>query len=75
MRAWLSPTAWWKCDVDAGGGQLLAQPGGVGVGDLAEQQLGAHRDDLDPHGGDLTGRPVVHRPAAVEQYSRAGVRG
>ena len=32
------------------GGQVLAQPGGVGVGDLAEQQLGADRHDLDPHG-------------------------
>ena len=35
---------------DAVGGQVLAQPGGVGVGDLAEQQLGADRHDLDPHG-------------------------
>ena len=32
------------------GGQVLAEPGGVGVGDLAQQQLGADRHDLDPHG-------------------------
>jgi len=41
---------------DAVGSQVLAQPGGVGVGDLTQQQLGAHRDDLDSHGVDLTGR-------------------
>ena len=40
------------------GGQVLAQPGGVGVGNLAQEQLGAHCHDLDSHGADLTsGRP------------------
>ncbi len=33
------------------GRQVLAQPGGIGVGDLAQQQLGPDRHDLDPHGG------------------------
>ena len=35
---------------DAGGGQVLTQPRRVGVGDLAQQQLGPHRHDLNPHG-------------------------
>ena len=34
---------------DPGRGQAVAQPGRVGVGDLAQQELGAHRHDLDPH--------------------------
>ncbi len=33
----------------AGRGQPVAQPRGVGVGDLAEQQLGPDGHDLDPH--------------------------
>src|SRR5690606_33366910 len=37
--------------VDAGQGQLLADPGRVGVDDLAEQQLGADRHDLTAHRG------------------------
>ena len=40
-----------------GRGQVVAQPGRVGVGDLAEQQLGADRHDLDPHALGLPGRP------------------
>ena len=52
------------------GGQVLAQPGGVGVGDLAQQQLGADRHDLDPHGGDLTVRPG----GAAHAGRRAGTR-
>jgi hypothetical protein len=35
--------------VDPGQRQLLAHPGGVGVDDLAEQQLGADGDDLSAH--------------------------
>ena len=35
--------------VDAGQGQLLADPGRVGVDDLAEEQLGADGDDLAAH--------------------------
>ena len=31
------------------GGQVLAEPRRVGVGDLAEQELGPDRHDLDPH--------------------------
>ena len=34
---------------DPGRGELLAEPLRVGVGDLTEEQLGADRDDLDPH--------------------------
>ena len=34
---------------DAGGGQVLAHPLRVGVGDLPEEQLGADGDDLDAH--------------------------
>ena len=52
------------------GGQVLAQPGGVGVGDLAEQQLGADRHDLDPHGGDLTEASCRAAPGG----RRAGTR-
>ena len=37
------------------GRQAVTQPGGVGVGDLPEQQLGADRHDFDPHGADLRG--------------------
>ena len=35
--------------VDAGGRELLADPRAVGVDDLAEQQLGADREDVTPH--------------------------
>ena len=35
--------------VDARGGELLADPRAVGVDDLAEQQLGADREDVTPH--------------------------
>ena len=57
------------------GGQLVAQPGGVGVGDLAEQQLGAHRDDLDPHGRDLRGRWVGAAPGGRRAGTRRRCRG
>ena len=52
---------------NAVGGQVLAQPGGVGVGDLAQQQLGAHRDDLDSHGATLraAGRCSALRPSSM----------
>ena len=39
--------------VDPGDGQLLADPGGVGVDDLPEEQLGPDGDDLAAHGGTL----------------------
>ena len=51
-------------------GQVLAQPGGVGVGDLAQQQLGADRHDLDPHGSDLTRQ----RAGAAPDGRRSGTR-
>jgi hypothetical protein len=35
--------------IDAGQGQLAADPGGVGIDDLAEQQLGADGDDFAAH--------------------------
>ena len=35
--------------VHARRGQLLPEPGRVGVGDLAEEELGPDGDDLDPH--------------------------
>ena len=35
--------------VDAGVGELLADPGAVRVDDLAEDELGADRQDLTPH--------------------------
>ncbi len=35
IRSWLSPTAWWKWEATPDGGQVLAHPLGVGVGDLA----------------------------------------
>ncbi len=35
--------------VDTGERQLLAHPRGIGVDDLTEQQLGAHRDDFATH--------------------------
>ena len=50
MRSWLSPTAWWKCDATPVAASCSPSQAGVGVGDLAEQQLGADRHDLDPHG-------------------------
>ena len=37
-------------DVHAGGGELFGHPPRVRIGDLPEQQLGADRDDLGPHG-------------------------
>ena len=40
---------------DPDGGQVLPQPRRVGVGDLAEQQLGADRHDLDPHAAQAAG--------------------
>ena len=63
MREWLSPTCWWKWLATPGRGELLAEPLRVGVGDLAEQQLGADRDDLDPHvsHGRACGRPSSTR--------------
>ena len=36
-------------DVDADRSELLGHPLGVGVGDLAEQQLGADRQDVSSH--------------------------
>ena len=35
--------------VDAGRGQLLADPRAVRVDDLAEQELGSDRENLTPH--------------------------
>ncbi len=35
--------------VDAVGCELLPHPGGVGVDDLSEQQLGAHSEDVATH--------------------------
>ena len=49
MRRWLSPTCWWKWLATPARRELLAEPLRVRVGDLSEQQLGADRDDLDPH--------------------------
>ena len=37
--------------VDTGQGQLLTDPGRVGIDDLAEQQLGADGDDFAAHAG------------------------
>ena len=34
---------------DAVGGELLAEPLGVGIGNLAEQQFRADRDDFNAH--------------------------
>ena len=48
---------------DAGRGQLVAQPGAVGVGDLAQQQLGADRHDLDPHPGAAPAPVTARRPS------------
>ena len=69
IRSWLSPTAWWKCESDAERGQVLTQPLRVGVGDLAEQELGADRHDLDPH----VAQPPV-RSAAVPTTAAARPR-
>ena len=51
IRAWLSPTCDVEVAVDAGGGQLLADPGAVGVDDLAEEELRPHGEDVTPHVG------------------------
>ena len=59
--------------VDAGGGELLADPGGVGVGDLAEEQLGPDGDDLDPHPARLRWRRA--RAPAVDDVLHAGDEG
>ena len=57
MRPRLSPTLVWKCEFDAGLRQLGADPGGVAVHDLAEQELGADGDDFAAHSHYLTGIP------------------
>ena len=86
MRSWLSPTAWWKWEVTPTRGQVLAHPLRVGVGDLAEQQLGADGHDLDPHGGQAaepcrqprrprSGGTPAGRTTAVEVVLAAGEHG
>ena len=56
--------------VDAAGGELLADPGRVGVDDLAEQQLGADGDDVAAQGHGVAmmpgagPRPPVRRAAS-----------
>ena len=70
MRRLVVPDGLVEVGVDPGGGQLLAEPGRVGVGDLAEQQLGADRHDLDPHRPaalSSAGGRLAAGPAAVEQ--------
>ena len=46
IRAMLSPTFTWWCEAMPDDGELLADPGRVGVDDLAEQQLGPDCDHL-----------------------------
>ena len=67
MRSRLSPTLSGSA-VDAGEGELLADPRGVGVDDLAEQQLGADGHDLAAHGrhrSDLGDRAATGDSATV----------
>ena len=69
MRPRLSPTFVWKWESMPAERELLADPRRVGVDDLAEQQLGADRDDLTAHGV-LLEPPVVVGAAAGEQVLR-----
>ena len=54
---------------DADRGQLFAEPSRVGVGDLPEQQLGPHRDDLDAH------EPLLPQPAEPAPPREAAAPG
>ena len=63
--------------VDAGQRQLLADPGGVGVDDLPEQQLGPDGDHLAAHRGTVPARrlweaPVTRPPAGRLRSGRRG---
>ena len=60
-------------DVDAQGGQALGDHLGVGVGDAAQQQLGAHGDDLSGmrHGEDLPSPTPAPAASAAANAQRS----
>ena len=73
MRSWLSPTAWWKCEATPLAARCSPSQAELVSAIWPEQQLGADRHDLDPHGGRPYGVDGAWRaPPAVEQVLGAG---